>query len=489
MPTQPYLSINVNTGPSGRHLNFAQLVDLIRDQLTADQLPSGCRMPPVRVLAHQLGVSKNTVQRAYDELVARGLLESRERVGLFLSSPREDSPTVISQSQQKSHSPNFIDIPEGAIPHRRRSVPNEEPPIFLSGATIDPDLLPAEKFAACLRSVLKDRKSQMGTYPDVQGFLPLRQKIAQRLNRRGIPALPEHVVTTLGSQQCLDLVCRMLVEKKIATENPAYQIGKSLFEMNAVQLFGLPLNPFTGIDIEEWERRIAHARPGLLYLIPNFQNPTGYTYSTRELSQVVSLSNQYGFGLLEDDWGSDMLSFSEFRPSLRARGGEAVLYMNAFTKKLLPSLRLGYLVGDEQTTPALVKSKHVSILGTPLIVEAAVFEFLDRGYYDVHLRQLHAELDDRYRRCLDALRQTMPEEVRWTTPGGGPLLWFELPSRVSLERIASHLATKNVYILPSDPAFFGNPHLHGFRLCYSAIKPESMAQGIELLAEAVRKEL
>jgi len=374
-----------------------------------------------------------------------------------------------------------------AEPMTRPSSYKQEP-IFLSGATIDPDLLPTEKFAACLRSVLREHKSRLGSYPEVQGFLPLRQKIAQRLNRRGIPAKAEHIITTLGSQQCLDLVCRVLVNRKIASENPAYQIGKSLFEMNDVELVDLPLNPFAGIDLDEWERRIARLRPGLLYLIPSFQNPTGYTYSTKELNKVVDWSTQYGFGILEDDWGSDMLSFSEFRPSLRALGGDAVLYMNAFTKKLLPSLRLGYLVGGERTLPALVKSKHVSILGTPLILEAAVFEFLERGYYDVH-KQLQAELDRRYRQCLEALRQNMPGEVRWTTPGGGPLLWVEIPPEVGLERIAAHLAAHNIHIMPSDPAFFGSSHLHGFRLCYSAIKPEAMARGIELLAEAIKRVL
>ena len=145
---------------------------------------------------------------------------------------------------------------------------------------------------------------------------------------------------------------------------------------------------------------------------------------------------------MEDDWGSDILSFSEFRPSLRARGGDGILYMNAFTKKLLPSVRLGYLVGNKKTVPMLVRSKQASVLGTPFILEVALFEFLDRGYYDVHLKQLHTELDRRYRHCLDVLRQTMPEGVQWTTPGGGPFLWLELPSRVFTSRYAGQTGRK-----------------------------------------------
>ena len=483
MRNQPYLSLNLNAFNSGGRPATDKLIAAIRDQILATRFPSGCRLPPVRVLAHQLGISKTTVQRVYDELVAQGLAESKKRVGLFLTSPAEDSKQV---PRKKAISPTLKDLPPLWGPRPGSRSAKTDKPIGLSGASIDPDLLPTEKFAACLRSVLKDRKSGMAVYPGPQGFLPLREKIAQRLNKRGIPGRAEDIVTTLGSQQCLDLVCRVLAKKKIATESPAYLVGKALFELSDVRQVGLPLNPFKGIDLEDWERRITRSEPGLLYLVPNFQNPTGYSYSTVEMNQIIDWSREYGFGILEDDWGSDMLSFSEFRPSLRARGGDGILYMNAFTKKLLPSVRLGYLVGNEKTVPMLVRSKHASVLGTPFILEVALFEFLDRGYYDVHLKQLHTELDRRYRHCLDVLRQTMPEGVKWTTPGGGPILWLEMPSRVSLHAMSARLAEKNVSFLICDKAFFGKPHLNGFPLCYSRLFPEELQRDIEVLAREIR---
>jgi DNA-binding transcriptional MocR family regulator len=257
--------------------------------------------------------------------------------------------------------------------------------------------------------------------------------------------------------------------------------------MNSIEVLGLPLDPFRGIDVDSWEALLAERQPALVYLTTNFHNPTGYSYSTSELHHILDWSQRYGFGILEDDWGSDMLSFSEFRPSLRARGGDGVLYINSFTKKVLPSLRLGYLVGNPQTTPALVASKAASCLGLSSIVEAALSEFLERGYYDVHLKQLQPELDQRYEHCLQVLRQTMPEGVQWTTPGGGPSLWLEVPAGIDREHIRVRLENKNVQVRFSDGAFFGTPHLHGFRIGYALLTPDAMQHGLELLADELRR--
>jgi DNA-binding transcriptional MocR family regulator len=144
-------------------------------------------------------------------------------------------------------------------------------------------------------------------------------------------------------------------------------------------------------------------------------------------------------------------------------------------------------VGNPQTTPALVASKAVSCLGLSSIVEAALCEFLERGYYDVHLKQLQPELDQRYQHCLQVLRQTMPEGVQWTTPGGGPSLWLEVPAGIDRDKIRTRLESKNVLVRFSDGAFFGTPHLHGFRIGYALLTLHEMQRGLELLASELRR--
>jgi GntR family transcriptional regulator/MocR family aminotransferase len=484
MTRQPYLRINFNRQNPGRPLSVNQIVGAIKDQIVADKVAPGCRLPPVRVLAHQLGMSKNTVQTAYDELVAQGLVESRERVGLFVAS---NSHAVTVVSAVSVPPPAVMPLPSNDLSGRRRMEARLGKSINLSSVFIDPELLPRERIAACFRAVLKQPKLDASYH--AQGFVPLRTAIAERLHKRGIEARVEDVITTAGSQQALDIVCRVLARKRIATENPTYELGKVLFDMSNIDTVGLPLDPFHGIDVAVWEDLLARTRPALVYLTPNFHNPTGYSYSTSELQHVLEWSQRYGFGILEDDWGSDMLSFSEFKPSLRARGGEGVLYINTFTKKLLPALRLGYIVGNRHTTPALVASKAASCLGLSSIVEAALFEFLDRGYYDVHLKQLQPELDQRYRHCLRLLRELMPDGVRWTASGGGPSLWVEIPSQVDREQLRVRLEARGVTIRLSNEAFFGTPHLNGFRIGYALLPPEDMQRALEIVADALQDAL
>ena len=262
-----------------------------------------------------------------------------------------------------------------------------------------------------------------------------------------------------------------------------------MFESHGLALTGLPLDPFNGIDLDLWEQKLRDRRPGLLYAITSFQNPTGYSYTTHELTRLLEIAARYEVPLLEDDWGSDMLSDSEYRPKLRLLGGPSVLYVNSFTKKLFPALRIGFVVAPAALMPSLVAMKRLSTLGSPPLLEATLAEFLDRGYYDTHLQALQAELDRRYERCLEQLRALMPESVRWTTPGGGPTLWLELPRSIDRRALKAALAVRGVFIEDSTGSFLGEPHLHGFRVSYAYLPEATMSRALEILADELTKRL
>ncbi|HKQ70204.1 MAG TPA: PLP-dependent aminotransferase family protein, partial [Polyangiaceae bacterium] len=357
--------------------------------------------------------------------------------------------------------------------------------ISLSTVFIDSEILPRDKLADCARSVLKS--PGLSAFYEPQGLGSLRELIAKRLRDRGMTDVTAaNVIVTTGSQQAIDILSRTLEVRRVAMESPVYSGAKLLIESQGIQTTGLVLDPFLGIPVDLWEKQLATARPGLLYCITSYQNPTGYSYTSHELSSVLELAEKYGFAIAEDDWGSDMLSGSEYRPMLRLLGGSNVVYINSFTKKLLPSLRVGFMVADERLVPALVTAKRLATLGNAWITEAIVAEFLDRGYYDTHLIALQRELDTRYAACLYFLRELMPEGVRWTLPGGGPTLWLDLPRKVDLGMLEARLGARGVRIEGVANAFFGEPHLHGFRVSYAFSPTAKLRCALEIVAEEVR---
>src|SRR3954469_21271938 len=472
MPRTPYVGLHVVQ--AGRRATAADIVASVQGETVGAAAPGGSRLPPVRALEKQLGLSKNTAQAAYDELVARGLVEAREREGMF----------VLAASKFASQVPIVAAPPPKLVDPPLSSRPDVTPrgAIALSTVFIDPELLPTERIAECARSVLREK---MPSHYDAQGYRPLREAIAKRLQARGLDVETDEVIITTGSQQSLDIVARSLLTKRIAVESPVYGYAKLLFETLGHELVGLHLDPFVGIDLERWDRALAQ-RPALAYLISSFQNPTGYSYTSAELRGVLALAERHGVALLEDDWGSDMLSDGEYRPMLRMLGGKRVLYVNSFTKKLLPSLRVGFVAAPPELVPTLVAMKRLSTLGNPWLTEAIVAEFLERGYYDTHLQALQRALDVRYAACLAALDELMPEGVRWTRPGGGPTLWLELPRSVDLPAIEAHLGRRGVHVSNASAAYIGEPHLHGFRIAYAYLPEHQMRAALTLLGDGIR---
>lgn len=485
MTRPPYVSLHLRLNAPGRRAVARDLVLAIEREIQAGRLSPGLRLPPVRVLEHQLGISKNTVQAAYDELVARGLLETRAREGVFVAQHASPSPnpSANNKDNNKPIGAAAADFVPARFARAEPTAASAREKIQLSTVFIDPDLLPVAQLNDCFKAVIASKG--LTPFYDAQGYPPLRKTIAERLKARGMDVDPDDVIVTTGSQQGIDLVARSLQRKHVAIEDPVYSHAKFLFESFGAKLVGLPLDPFDDIPLDTWTQTLERERPSLLYAITSYQNPTGRSYSTFELVQLLELSQHLSFAILEDDWGSDMLSGTEYRPTLRALGGPNVLYLNSFTKKLLPSLRVGFIVGSAQTRATLVTAKRVGTLANASITEAVVFEFLERGYYDTHLKRLHDALDARYHACLEALRDTMPDGVRWSTPGGGPTLWLELPRAIDLLALRERLAAKDVAIEDASSHFHGAPHLHGFRVGYAFLPEERLRKGLERLAEAL----
>lgn len=471
----PWVSLEIEVERAGERPRMIDIVQSFARAIADGRVPPGARLPPVRALEVRYGISKNTVQAAYDELCARGLCESRAREGVF-----------AAPSMRATSVPERPEVPPAPVLRTPPEMSRWPDPgvTWLSAVFIDPEILPRERLTECFRSVLT---APLKPFYDAQGHRGLREVIAHRLARRAIDANPDHIVITSGSQQAIDLVARANLARTIGLETPVYANARLLFEGLDYRLTPLPIDPFGPLDRATWRARLERDRPSLVYLITSYHNPTGRSYDSAELAFILECARELGFGLFEDDWGSDMLSLSEYRPTLRALGGPNVLYCDSFTKKLLPSLRTGYLVAAPELVPSLIAAKRVATLGQASLIEAALAEFLERGYYDTHLQRMQTELEARYLHALEVLRALFSEpDVRFGTPGGGPTIWLELPRTIDLARLRADALAKKVAIEDASTHFIGPAHLHGFRVGYAFLAPEVLTRSLEIVAEAVR---
>ena len=252
MSRAPYVALHVRS--EARRIGAADIVDAVVREHAAGRLPAGSRLPPVRVLEQQYGLSKNTAQVAYDELVARGVAVTREREGVFVAERPGRDPAAATADDAIALAPPLPLL--RPAPPMGTGAPTGG--LAMGNVFIDPDLLPSERLAECTRAVLK--QPGLATIYDAQGYPPLRRAIAARLAARGIDVDPDSVIVTTGSQQALDLVARALEVRRVAIETPVYAYAKLLFESLGLQPTGLPVEPFAGLDLAAWDRALAAGR-------------------------------------------------------------------------------------------------------------------------------------------------------------------------------------------------------------------------------------
>jgi GntR family transcriptional regulator/MocR family aminotransferase len=457
----------------------------ILDLVAKGALTAGSPLPSTRQLAQQLGVHRTTVAVAYQELWAQGWIELkpgararvRARAGSF---PEQPAPAPETFSW-----PERMAGPVRQLASRPRAEPGSGQVISFRSLTMDPRLMPAEAFRACLNRVLRRRGPALLGYGAREGYWPLREYLARRLGASGIRAQPEEILLTRGSQQALDLVFRMLGPGRVvAVEDPTYDQVRPLLELAGQRPAPLPMLR-DGLDLEQLEACLERDRPALVYTMPNFQNPTGVCTSQAHRERLLALCQRHGVPILEDGFEEEMKYFGRVAMPLKSmdRTG-SVLYCGTFSKVLLPGVRVGWLVAPAACVQALAALRHASELCPDQVLPAALHAFCAAGHYDVHLARMHRRFRSRLRAALTALREHIPPgRARWQEPAGGYLLWLELPeARLDWE---AHCARFGVAVT-AGARFFAAPASTAYlRLSIAALDESEIREGIRRLGQAL----
>jgi 2-aminoadipate transaminase len=318
--------------------------------------------------------------------------------------------------------------------------------------------------------------------------------------RYGILAGVDNVLITSGSQQALDLVGKLLINRgdRILVENPTYLGALQAFNLMGAEYVTVPVDD-QGMQTCNLEEAL-RSGPKFMYLVPNFQNPGGVTLSRSRRDQLVALSDRYGIPIVEDDPYGQLRYEGEPVPPLLAldRTNQAndsgyqlgnVIYLSTFSKVLAPGLRVGWIVAPPDVIARLVQVKQSTDLHTSAFAQVVAYEVARDGFMEEHVKLIRAIYKERRDAMLSALQDFFPEEVSWTHPDGGLFLWVTMPSGVDSSHLLDSALRQNVAFVPGEPFFPNGDKGSHMRLNFSHSQPEQIREGIRRLSIAVAHEL
>ena len=474
---------------------YQQIRNHFREGILSGSLAPETRLPASRQLAHDLGVNRITVETAYSDLEADGLIYSRVGSGTYVL----HSPTLPTRPKDKretnwpfwQHNVQIGDISSSHVEFDELSEAELHPrQIRFSGGSSAPHLFPADEFRKVLQTVMRRDGMAALDYGESNGYAPLRATIAHVLASQGLQAQPENILITTGSQQALSLASQILLKAgdTILVENPTYGGALDLFRALNYSVVGIPMDK-QGMQVEILEKLLQQYHPKLIYTIPNFHNPTGTCLSSSRRRELLVLADRYNIPVLEDDFVGDLRYDGRTQPSLKALDpGGRVIYASTFSKMLMPGLRVGFLLIEGPIYESLVNFKHVNDLATSTLIQRALEAYVTVGRYQAHLRKSCQIFRKRRDAMVSAIKKFLPTDVQFEIPQGGLFIWLKLPDNLSSESLLPLACKEGVDFVPGGRFFPESSWGQNWiRLNFVVQPPDKIEEGVKRLGQAINK--
>ncbi len=479
MPKRP---LNLKLNRQSEEPIYRQLIRQIGGQIDSGELSAGERLPASRDLARQLGVSRISVVNAYSELRGAGLLSARAGRGTFVARDREPAPLFSAPPPATPDTKRRA----GAVREMMRLASKKGVINFSHGAP-PKEFFPVRHLQEAINHVIERDGGDALSYEVPEGYLPLRVAVRDYVRAIGIQCRYESVLITGGAQQAIDLVLQALMSdgETLVTADPTYLGIMDIAQARRVHILGIPIDE-DGMRIDALENILGRHRPRLIYVMPSFQNPTGHLMPLHRRRQLIRLAKGHGIPILEDDVYREFRFDGEPLPPLKAldeNGG--VIHTNAFTKMLLPGMRIGYLIADSPYYERLVRVKQAADISTSGLNQRTIHLMLQRGILGTQLERNRLALRRRRDAALAAALRYFPSGSRWHTPEGGLYLWVELPADgpSAAETFISAIR-HDVAFAVGSMFYSGDGGTHALRLNYGIHRPQTIKEGFRRIGKA-----
>jgi 2-aminoadipate transaminase len=360
--------------------------------------------------------------------------------------------------------------------------------INLAGGLPAPELFPIESIKqACLR-VLEKYGPESLQYSLTNGVPMLKQFVAKRISTIGFDFSPNAVQITQGSQQGLDIIGRVFIQpgSVVLTEEPTYLGALQAFSFYEAQFVSVKTDE-NGMVPDDLEYKIREHKPVFIYLVPNFQNPSGITMSRPRREAVVSLSKKYDVPIVDDNPYGELRYSGQPVPSLKVMGGEHVVQLGTFSKIISPGLRVGWIAADEEFIGICEKMKQACDLHSTTFSQYVVYEFAKDGALEAHIEIIKKAYGKRRDVMIGALRNHFQDGTTWTEPDGGLFLWVKLPEGTSATKLLPLALQAGFAYVPGKYFFSQRPDDSTLRLNFCNASEENIIEGIRRLAAVVKR--
>lgn len=369
--------------------------------------------------------------------------------------------------------------------------------ISFAGGLPAPETFPVEEISRACQKVLSDHGDQALQYSTTEGYLPLRQMIARHSARYGIEVTPENILITSGSQQALDLLGKIFINPgdRVLVESPTYLGAIQAWKAYGAEFVTVPSDE-DGMNTDALEDAL-RTGPKFIYVLPNFQNPSGVTLSLERRQKLVETADRYGVPIVEDDPYGRLRFEGDHLPSVVVLDGRYqknsttyyrgnVIYISTFSKILSPGLRLAWVIAPPDVIRKLVQAKQGTDLHTSTFNQMIAYEVSREDFLDRHIRLIRSMYRERRDLMLKVMSESFPPQVKWTHPHGGLFLWGILPEELDAADVLKHAVQKKVAFVPGAPFFACGGGHNTMRLNYSNASPENISLGINRLGEVIR---
>jgi 2-aminoadipate transaminase len=377
----------------------------------------------------------------------------------------------------------------------------EQPDVIsFAGGLPAPEMFPVKEFQEACNQVLSDHGAQALQYSTTEGYLPLRELIVRHNARFNVKVTTENILITSGSQQALDFIGRLFINRgdHVVVESPTYVGALQAWNAYGAQYISVESDE-NGMIVDKLEEAL-RIGPKFIYVLPNFQNPSGATMSIERRQQLIRLADQYGVPIIEDDPYGQLRYDGKHIPSLstldsRYRDTNSdeysgnVIYLSTFSKLLAPGLRLGWVIAPPQVIRKLVLTKQAADLHTSSFNQHVAYEVAKDGFLDEHVKLIRATYRERRDVMLEMMDEVFPTEMRWTKPLGGMFLWGILPEGVDAAEVLKTAVERKVAFVPGVAFHSNGSGKNTMRLNFSFSSPDTIREGMTRLGTTLKEEL